>query len=86
MANSSMLFARELVKREVEYTNLLDLLISLLDITVHHFDGVVLSGIQVRALRITMRKNIYIYKTAEDFIGAIVTVLEKMKEKGEHMP
>ena len=86
MANSSMLFARELVKREVEYTNLLDLLISLLDITVHHFDGVVLSGIQVRALRITMRKKIYIYKTAEDFIGAIVTVLEKMKEKGEHMP
>lgn len=87
MANSSMLFARELVKREVEYTNLLDLLISLLDITVHHFDGVVLFGIQVRALRITMRKkNIYIYKTAEDFIGAIVTVLEKMKEKGEHMP
>lgn len=86
MANSSMLFARELVKREVEYTNLLDLLISLLDITVHHFDGVVLFGIQVRALRITMRKKIYIYKTAEDFIGAIVTVLEKMKEKGEHMP
>ena len=81
-----MLFARELVKREVEYTNLLDLLISLLDITVHHFDGVVLFGIQVRALRITMRKYIYIYKTAEDFIGAIVTVLEKMKEKGEHMP
>lgn len=61
MANSSMLFARELVKREVEYTNLLDLLISLLDITVHHFDGVVLFGIQVRALRITMRKKIYIY-------------------------
>ena len=86
MANSSMLFATELVKREVEYTNLLDLLISLLDITVHHFDGVVLFGIQVRALRITMRKKIYIYKTAEDFIGAIVTVLEKMKEKGEHMP
>ena len=84
MANSSMLFARELVERGVDYTNLLDFLVSLLDVTVHHFDGVVLSGIQVRALRITMRKNIY--KTAEDFIGAIVTVLEKMKEQIRSMP
>ena len=58
MANSSMLFARELVERGVDYTNLFDFLVSLLDVTVHHFDGVVLSGIQVRALRITMRKNI----------------------------
>lgn len=59
MANSSMLFARELVERGVDHTNLLDFLVSLLDVTVHHFDGVVLSGIQVRALRITMRKKIY---------------------------